>query len=123
MSVEKISEEIEQRKAKEKADEEARHAKIMESFKPFLEEQERKKRAAQAKLDAEEAERKAKAEKELEQQARDLFFVGNPEASENDYKAVRQDVRKQILFANAKKQADELEEARRRQWEWTRRNL
>src|SRR4051794_26918383 len=90
---------IQQREADEKAELDAKIAKIRELQRPFREAEERKRQQAAEASKAEQLARQERTEKELEAEARQMFFSGTPGASEELYQKMREKLREQVLLS------------------------
>lgn len=88
------SQEREDRKAAEIA---ARDAKIKQMAAAIKAKKEAEKEDLKQRQEAFAAEQQQKFEAELEDEAKRLFRVGNPHASEETWKAVRDEYRKKVL--------------------------
>lgn len=122
-SIDDVKAEIRQREADEKAALDAQIKKAEAGFKPFYEERERERKAAEEEAKAEKQQKAALAEKKLEDEARRIFFAANPGAGENLYLTFQGEMRREVMLRRMKEQEQDEAEVRRRMFEQYRRSI
>ncbi len=124
MTIDQIVQEIKEKEGAEKAALEKEFQRIEAEQQKWRDARDAERRKNEAALiaaqEAEELKRRAKAEQELEAELRTSFFQANQNATEDDYQAVRDELRKQILLKRAE---EERARARARSIDWHKANF